>query len=146
MSVPKTTTLGLVGLLVCGVAALPAIAAPKPAPKPKPITGTYQASATPDPTPIAGDVCTPTLPGAMHTKEFTVPAKGVLYIDLQNTLDWAVKVRATNGDVLGSQDGGTPEMKESTSIVFKKKEKVFIDTCNFAGEPTITVNYRFVYK
>jgi hypothetical protein len=148
MNARTATTLGAAtALLVTAAVAPSALSAPKPKPKPKPIVGSYQATATPDPTPIAlTGPCEPTLPGAMHRHEFKVPAKGTLFVNLENTLDWAVAIRTTDGETLAAEDGGTPEVKESTSAGFKKKQTVYIDACNFAGEPAVTVNYRFVYK
>lgn len=147
MSLRTATTLGLAGLLVAGAATAPAALAAKPKPKPKPITGSYTATATPDPTPIAlSGPCEPTLPGAKHRFEFKVPAKGTLFVDVQNTLDWAVAIRTADGETLAAEDGGTPEVKESTSAGFKKKQTVYIEACNFAGEPAVTVKYKFLYK
>lgn len=144
MRLRTSTTVGLVGaLLAGGVAAPAALGATKP--KPKPIVGSYEATATPDPTPLAGEICQPTVPTARFTKEVTVPAKGTLFVDIDNTLDWAVAVRDAVGDTLASDDA-TPPAKESISVSFKKKQKVLIDACNFAGEPLVTVKYKFVYK
>lgn len=138
---------GLVGLLVASGVTTQATGAMKA--KPKPIVGSYEATATPDPTStslITGEVCVPTIPTAKFSHTFKVPARGTLFVDLQNSLDWSLAIRDADGDVVASADGGSPEVKESTSAGFKKKQTVTIDACNFLGEPTITVKYKFVYK
>jgi len=134
---------GLAALLVAGAAA-PSVAATKK--KPKPIKGSFVATGLPDPTPIAGTTCEPTLPTSKTEKAFTVPARGVLHIELENTLDWSVSVLTTDGEMLGCADGGTPTDIEMTDVSFKKKTKVILRAANFAGEPTVTVNYVFTYK
>jgi hypothetical protein len=149
MTLRTAATLGLAGALLAGAVAAPA-ALGETKPKPKPITGSYQATATPDPTStdvVSGDACVaPTVPTARFSHTFKVPARGTLFVDLQNQLDWSVAIRDGEGDRVASADGGSPEVKESTSVSFKKKQTVIIDTCNFLGEPTITVKYKFVYK
>lgn len=140
--------LGLVGALLVGGAVAPAaLGATKP--KPKPIKRSYEATATPDPTstnPVSGETCDPTVPTAKHVHTFTVPAKGVLSVSLKNTLDWSVAIRDSFGDTVASADGGSPEVQETTAASFKRKEKITIETCNFAGEPTVPVSYVFTYK
>lgn len=122
----------------------PAVAGPS---KPKPITKTYTATAlTPDPTPIAGDICTPALPTARHSEPFKVPAAGRLKVDIEFTGDWALGLRdAKSGAQLASSDGGSPLDDEVMQVKFKKATEVLIDACNFAGGPTATVTYTFTY-
>lgn len=135
---------GLSGLLtVC--AAVPSVAATR---KPKPIRGTYQAQATPDPTTTSEvtGTCNPVTPTGKHEKAFTVPARGYLHVELQNTLDWALAVLTEDGEVLSEQDGGLPNDKEMTDVSFRRKTKVLLRACNFAGEPQVTVNYVFTYR
>lgn len=147
MNLRHATTLGLVGVLVAGGITTQALGATKP--KPKPIVGSYEATATPDPTstsPTTSEICVPTIPTAKFSHTFKVPAKGTLFVDLQNSLDWSMAIRDADGDVVASADGDFPDVKESTAATFKKKQTVTIDACNFAGEPTITVKYKFVYK
>ncbi len=134
----------LIGVIAVG-SAVPSFAAK---PKPKPITQTYTASALPDPTstnPATNEICAPTLPTAIHKHAFKIPAAGTLEVALKNKLDWSVAVRQ-GSESLASADGGTPEVSESTSVTFKKATTVSIDTCNFAGEPSIDVNITFTYK
>lgn len=119
----------------------PALAGPTP----KPITKTYTASATPDPTPIAGEVCQPTIPSARHTTPFKVPAAGTLAITIKMDLDWALGLRTKSGSTLASSDGPNPTDAESIQVKFKKAQDVLIDACNFAGGPTAQVTYTFTY-
>ena len=135
---------GLAGLLVAGIAA-PSLAAP-PKKKPKPIKGTFAATGLPDPTPAAGETCVPTLPTAHTDKAFTVPARGILHLEAQNTLDWSISVLTEDGELLGCADGTSPEVREVLDVTFRKKTKVIMRAANFAGEPTINVNYVFTYK
>jgi hypothetical protein len=134
---------GLAALLVAGVTA-PSVAATKK--KPKPIKGSFTAAGLPDPTPAAGDDCEPMLPTSKTEKAFTIPARGVLHIETANVLDWSVSVLTEDGEMLSCADGTTPTDKEMTDVSFKKKTKVILRAANFAGEPTVTVNYVFTYK
>jgi hypothetical protein len=138
----------LVGLLVAG-AASPSLAATKK--KPKPIRGSYTAQAAPDPTnDIVGAVCDGVENKAANVsrfdKTFAVPAAGTLHVETLNTLDWAIALIDTDGSIIESSDGGSPQDKESVDVPFKRKQKVVLRTCNFAGEPQVTVNYVFTYK
>lgn len=136
---------GLVGLLA--VSSFQAADA-KPKKKPKPITMTYTATGVPDPTstnPVTNEICAPTNPAAMYSQAFTVPAAGTLEVSLGNMLDWSLAVRA-GGESLATSDGGTPTDHEAAFVSFKKKTVISIDTCNFAGEPTIPVTFTFIYK
>lgn len=142
--------------LVAGAALVAAAAAmTTPAlagkPKPKPITGTYKATATPDPTstsqvPGSNAQCQPTVPTGKDHHAFTVPAAGTLEVKLANKLDWSLAVRDAQGNTLASSDGSLPNTPEGTVVSFKRKTAVFIDACNFAGEPQVGVTYTFTYK
>jgi hypothetical protein len=137
-------TAGLVAALAAG-SFVPAMAAKA---KPKPIKIAYTATANPDPTstnPATNEICAPTLPTAIHHYEFKVPAAGTLEIALNNTLDWSIAIREGD-ESLASSDGGAPQDAEATSVRFKKKTTVSIDTCNFAGEPSIDVTGLFTFK
>ena len=113
---------------------------------PKPITKTYTATApTPDPTPIAGDICDPLLPGAKHEEKFTVPAAGVLKVDLVHQIDWALALLDDKGNRLAESDGSDLTAKEAMQVKFKRKTNVIIRACNFAGGPTATVTYTFTF-
>ncbi|MCU1603510.1 MAG: hypothetical protein JWO22_4219 [Frankiales bacterium] len=138
------TLVGLVGALP----AMPADAAKKP--KPKPIHGSFDATATPDPTSDTPEVgkgkCAPTTPTARVTHAFTVPAAGTLSVQLNNKLDWSGDIRDTDGTVETDTDGDLPTTPEAMEITFKKRTPVVIGACSFTGEPSITVTYTFTYK
>jgi hypothetical protein len=122
----------------------PAVAATKSKPKPIPIA--YTASALPDATstdPVSGAVCVPTLPTAIYHYTFKVPAAGTLQVALNNSLDWSAAVRDAGGDTLAESDGEMPQDAEGFTIAFKKAQTISIDTCNFAGEPSIDVTGSF---
>jgi hypothetical protein len=142
----KRTALVLVPLVAVAATAATAVAAP-PKPKPKPITKTYTATATPDPTSSnVGEICEPQVnPTARHSEPFKVPAAGTLLVKMANTLDWSLAVRQ-GGDLVASSDGATPETVEQVSVKFKKATSITIDSCNFAGEPSVDVTYTFTYK
>ena len=138
-------TIAVVGLTAAGSLS-PAVAAGKT--KPKPIKIAYTASALPDPTstnPATGEICAPTSPAAIYSHTFKVPAAGVLDIKANNQFDWSIAIRE-DGESLATSDGGTPTDPEATSVRFKKATTVSIDTCNFAGEPSIDVTGSFTYK
>ena len=131
----------LVAVAAAGTLA-PALAAP---PK-KPITKTYTATAaTPDPSPVAGDICDPALPSAKHEEKFTVPAAGTLKVTMVQELDWALALLDSKGKRLAESDGGTPTDVESMQVKFKKKTDVIIRSCNFAGTPTSEITYTFTF-
>jgi hypothetical protein len=138
------TAIAIAAALVTAAGAMaPAVAAPKKAP----IKGSYTAGPlTPDPTPIAGNVCEPATPTAIDKHTFKVPAAGVLQVDLEWQGDWALGLRDSAGDRLGESDGGTPDTVESMQVKFKRGETVTIEACNFAGAPTAKVSYTFTYK
>lgn len=140
----------ILGLSVAGlVAAAPVLPASAAKPKPKPIHGSFVAQATPDPTSDTPGVdrgkCNPVTPTARVTKAFTVPAKGVLSVQLNNKLDWSGDIRSKDG-VETDADGSSPQTAEVMEISFKRRTPVTIGVCNFSGEPSITVTYTFTYK
>jgi hypothetical protein len=132
--------------------ATPCFAAkPKPKPKPKPIVGSYTATAAPDPTstsqvPGAGIACKPTSPAGKDSHAFTIPAAGTLHVELANQLDWSLAIRDAAGEDLATSEGDAPTTQEATEAVFKSKQAVKIDACNFLGEPSVLVSYTFTYK
>jgi hypothetical protein len=144
----RTLSVALALGLAAG-AATPSLAATKK--KPKPIKGSYTAQAMPDPTNNnVRDICDGALNSGGNVsrfdKAFTVPAAGTLTVAMANTLDWGLVVLDPDGYSEGESDGSTPTDVESVSIPFKKKQKVTIRTCNFAGEPEVNVSYTFTYK
>src|SRR3954465_15269201 len=116
------------------------------------IKGSWTASATPDPTgdtpaPAGKGKCSPTIPTARATKEFTVPGAGTLEVSLNNQLDWSGDIRDKGSDeVEGDADGGSPTDLEVMSASFKKKTTVIIGACNLEGEPSVNVTYTFTPK
>ena len=133
----------LVAVAAAGTLA-PALAAPA---TPKPIKKTYEVGPlTPDPTPIAGDICDPATPTARHSEPFKIPAAGTLKVDIDFVGDWALAMRDAKKDTrLAESDGGTPETDESMQVKFKKATEILIDSCNFAGGPTATVDLVFTF-
>lgn len=122
-----------------GVAAAPSLAVPKP--KPKPITMTYSATAAP------GAVCDGTVPTALHSTAFKVPAAGSLKVTLDGfTGDWDLAL-TSGGRELASSAGLQPVDGDSEQVVtkFRRASTVSIDACNFVGGPTATVTYVFTY-
>ena len=120
----------------------PALAGPTP----KPITKEYTATApTPDPTPVAGDICDPAVPTAKHEEKFTVPAAGTLKVTMAAELDWALALLDAKGKRLADSDGGLPTDVESMQVKFKRKTDVVIRSCNFAGGPTAAMKLVFTY-
>lgn len=142
----RTALLAATLALTAAGSSVPAMAGK---PKPKPINGSFTAQATPDPTSDApaGNTgkCNPKTPTARVTQAFTVPAAGVLHVDVNNTLDWSADLRDAEG-VLTDSDGSGPQDKEVLDYPFKKKTNVVIGVCNFSGEPQIKVTYTFTYK
>ena len=126
--------------------------APAVAGKPKPISGSFTATANPDPTSNNSTTqqgtltCNPKTPSARVTKTFVVPAAGTLEVKANNKLDWTLDLRNAAGEELASSDGGMPTDPETYAVFFKKKTTVTIGACNFAGEPTITPSYLFTFK
>lgn len=82
---------------------------------------------------------------------FTAPAKGVLSAKVEGfTGDWDLFLTDSTGKELagsvGDQiEGGDPATEE-VSLPLKPKQVVNIVPCNFAGQPTVTVNFQFTTK
>ena len=146
MRVRPALTLALVAATAVGSVS-PALAA-----KPKPISGSFTATANPDPT--SNNVttkqgtltCNPRTPSARVTKTFVVPAAGTLEVKGNNKLDWTMDLRNAAGEELAASDGSLPNSPEGYAVTFKKKTTVTIGVCNFSGEPSITPSYVFTFK
>lgn len=139
MRIRTAAATSLLAVVAAGSLA-PAVAGPAA----KPVKKTYTATApTPDPSPVAGDICDPVLPGAKHEEKFTVPAAGTLKVTMVQELDWALALLDGTGKRLAESDGGSPTDAESMQVKFKKKTDVVIRSCNFAGTATsqITLTY-----
>jgi len=136
-------------LTVVGLtAALPSDAAPR---KPKPIKGTYDVTLPPDPTANVGtEGCAGVIPVSEDRHPFTVPAKGMLRVQLVSpdpsgqAFDWDLAVLDEGGATIGLSAGATAA--EEVLLRFKRKEKVLLQACNLAGLPQATVSYTFTYS
>jgi hypothetical protein len=136
---------------VAVVGALPAVAAK---PKPKPLKGTWSfTDTTPDPTVTANtDAAThchgnvPAAPTDVNDHAIKVKGRGLLTVVGNNKLDWAMEVRDSKGDVLAGSDGSTPQTPEGTTLELTKAGTYTVVYCNLEGEPTITADYKFVYR
>ena len=140
MRIRTALTASLVAVVALG-ALSPALAGPKQ------VKGSYEVGPlTPDPTPVAGNVCEPQTPSAIDKHPFKVPGAGTLEVTIAMTGDYALGMRDKNGDRLAESDGGTPDTAEAMSVKFKRAETITIEACNFAGAPTATVSYVFTPK
>ena len=124
------------------VLAVTAAAAAAPA---APTGETYTASAVPDPTPIAGTTCVPTIPQARHSKVVDIKGPGTLELAMVSTtaLDRSVAILDSKGRMLGCTDGGTPETIETVKVKIKTAGKYTLASQNFAGTPTCSMKWTF---
>ena len=125
------------------IAVAPASAAPKPFKGSKEVT-----DATADPTGSGtdGSDCSSLLPVEGTPLEdaptnIKVPGLGKLKVNLDNTGDWALEIRDPKGFVIGSSDGGTPELKEQATVKTKKAGTYKVFACNLGGAPTATLSW-----
>ncbi|HVF04595.1 MAG TPA: hypothetical protein VNA20_07135 [Frankiaceae bacterium] len=120
-------------------------AAPKK--KPKPINGSKKVTdTTPDPTasdPNSGAGCDTMIP--QLPREAPVPIKipgpGKLKVSIDNKLDWAIEIIDPKGRVIAAEDGGTPEVMESTTAKTKTAGTYKMLACNLGGEPEVTMKW-----
>ena len=83
----------------------------------------------------------PSSPADVNSYPVKVTKKtAILTTTSHNAADWAAEVRDSKGNILMSMDGGTPETKENMVITLRKGSYV-VNYCNWAGEPTITVDW-----
>ncbi len=141
----RTATLTIAALAVAGLAAPPALAAPK-----KPITKTWTATApTPDPTNFAGEgysVCAQNIPGSFHIQQFKVPAAGTLKVTLSKFQgDWDLLIMDKANKELAAS-GELPGIDEVAQVKFKKAGVAKIVSCNWAGGPTAAGKLVFTFK
>jgi hypothetical protein len=137
-------------VLALAIVASATIAATPASAKPKGFTGTASyTDTTPDPTASAPNGyagCDSLLPAQFPREAgipVKIPAKGRLKVELANQLDWAVDIRDSNGNVLGSGDGANPNDVESASAKIKKAGTYVVYPCNLGGEPTVTVTWTY---
>ncbi len=107
---------------------------------------TYTAGpAVPDPTPIAGTTCVPTIPQSRHSKIVDIKGPGTLELKMVSTtaLDWSVAILDSKGRMLGCTDGGTPETIETVKVKIKTAGKYTLASNNFAGTPTCQMKWTY---
>jgi hypothetical protein len=138
----RARRLSLIGAAVALALAIPAAGA-------APTKGTWTfTDTTPDPTTLqnpATEHCHGTLPASpldVNNQKFKAPAKGWLTLTSHNAMDWAVEVHDKKGNVIGGTDGGSPTDPENLQVAVKKSTYTVV-YCSFAGEPQITVDYKF---
>jgi len=134
-------------LVGAGVAAVPADAKPKP----KPIKGTYTVTLPPDPTGNVGTVgCAGMLPVSEDRHELKIPAKGTLKVHLSGddpagvgAFDWDLAI--LDADMAPMSSSVSSGSEEETFDKLRKKQTVYIQSCNLAGLPNATITYTFTY-
>ncbi|MDQ4094735.1 MAG: hypothetical protein M3174_00800 [Actinomycetota bacterium] len=103
---------------------------------------------TPDPTVVtnpASQHCTSPIPGApvdVNEQTFKARKTGTLSLTAHNALDWAVEVRTKKGTTIAGTDGEDPRDAENLTVRLRRGTYTVV-YCNFAGEPTIEVDWRF---
>ncbi|MGH2755147.1 MAG: hypothetical protein ACRDLB_12030 [Actinomycetota bacterium] len=133
--------LGMLVFVISALGALPAAAGGR-----APIEESYQATALPYPNGSYdnGEGCFYGVDGVhKHFHEFEAPRKGKFEVGIpQLTGDWDLFVTDPEGNVLAESSGdrGVPE---HTELKLKKAQQISIVTCNWAGEPQVTVEYSF---
>lgn len=132
------------------VSAVPASAAPKT------IKQSYAVEA-PVPFPVMEDQ-PPTFYGCIDgeeglskvTKEITLPAPGLLKVDVTYTGDWDLYVMDKSGAILAASEtvetgNVNPSSEKLSWKKGKKGQKVDIVVCNWAGLKDATVTYSYTY-
>lgn len=101
---------------------------------------------TPDPSNTgSGPKCStsplPSAPVDVNSYPIKVTKKTALLQTVShNELDWTAEVLDSNGGVIASVDGGSPEVKENLTVQLTKGSYTVM-YCNWAGEPQITVDW-----
>lgn len=130
--------LAVLPLALVGVTAASSMAAPKQT------KGTFDAAATPDPTPTAGEVCQGLTPTGRFEVPLKIPAAGKLKVELTGFEgDWDLTLEDAKGKVLASSAGFVEATTETYQVKFKKPATVTIVACNFLGGPTAAGSYVF---
>jgi len=109
-----------------------------------PTSGTFTfVDATPNPT-VFGQCMGPEVPASpadVNSFPIKVTKKtATLTLTSHNAADWAGQVSDSKGNVLATQDGGLPTDVENMALVLRKGSYV-VSYCNWAGEPTINVDW-----
>lgn len=133
-------------LVVLVVAVLVAGALPAGARDRKPIEESYTATALPYPNGSydTGEGCFQGVDTVhKHYHPFEAPSKGLFSVGIPVlTGDWDLFVLDGEGNVLAESSGSQGE-PEFTTLKMKKGQAISIMTCNWAGEPQVTVEYSF---
>ena len=130
--------LAVLPVALIGVTAAGSFAAPKPT------KGSFDASASPDPTPVAGEVCQGRTPSGRFEVPLKIPAAGKLKVDLTGFQgDWDLTVEGKGSAILAQSAGFVEATTETVTVKFKKKTDITIVACNFAGGPTAKGSYVF---
>ena len=133
--------LGILVLAISAAGVLPVAARDR-----APIEESYQATALPYPNGSYddGEGCFYAVDGVhKHLHEFEAPRKGKLEVGIPViTGDWDLFVTDTEGNVLTESSDGNG-VAEHTELKMKKAQQISIVTCNWAGEPQVTVEYSF---
>ena len=115
-----------------------------------PASGTWTyTDTTPDPTTLQNDAtqhCEGTVPASpadVNSQPFKAKKAGVLSLTAHNAADWAMEVKDSKGNIITGTDGANPNDPENMVVTLRKGAYEVI-YCSFAGEPTITVDYKFV--
>lgn len=109
-----------------------------------PTSGTWTyTDASPNPT-VFGECMgpeVPSAPGDVNSYEIKVTKKIMMFeTTSHNMLDWAAEIRDSKGGLITSMDSPTPTEQEHLSIALPKGT-YFVNYCNWAGEPEITVDW-----
>ena len=131
--------LAVLPVALLGVTAAGALAAPKET------KGSFDAAASPDPTPTGtGEVCQGITPSGRFEVPLKIPAPGKLKVDLTGFQgDWDLTVEDKTGAILSESAGFVEATTETVAVKFKKKTEVTIVACNFAGGPTAKGSFVF---
>lgn len=115
-----------------------------------PASGTWEyIDSTPDPSTLQNDATqhcegqVPPGPADVNSQTFRAKKAGVLSLTAHNSADWAMEVKDSKGNIITGTDGADVNTPENMVVTLRKGTYEVI-YCNFAGEPTITVDYSFV--
>jgi hypothetical protein len=131
-------------MLVVGVIGASAGAAPTSG------TWTYT-DTTPDPSTLQNDATqhcegtAPAGPADVNSYPFKAKRAGVLTLTAHNSADWAMEVKDSKGNIITGTDGADVNTPENMVVTLRKGAYEVI-YCNFAGEPQITVDYKFTFS
>jgi len=131
-------------MLVVGLISASAVAAPPSG------TWTYT-DTTPDPSTLQNDATQhcegqlPAGPADVNSQPFKAKRAGVLSLTAHNSADWAMEVKDSKGNIITGTDGADVNTPENMVVTLRKGSYEVI-YCNFAGEPSITVDYKFTFS